>query len=114
MLDVGARPVQIDPVRHDAMVAQTSHLPQILSSALSLYLNGGADSELKGSGFRGMVRLAHSDERLWSEILRYNADNLTADIIGFQEVLGALLERLAGGDIAGTETMLRQAREAVA
>src|SRR5262245_27299646 len=62
---LGARPIELDPEQHDRRVAWISHLPQLLSTALALAVDGAAeDSEglhrLAGTGFRDMVRLAGS------------------------------------------------------
>ena len=60
---VGARPVPMDPERHDRLVAMVSHLPQVASTALM----GLAASEeagepeillLAAGGFRDLTRLA--------------------------------------------------------
>jgi prephenate dehydrogenase len=111
--DIGGLPVEMDADAHDAMVARTSHLPQVLSSAFSLYLEEGGRADLKGSGARGMLRLAASDEKLWSEILTYNRDNVSAAILEFVDVLQGLDDSISSGHSTAIEADMRRAREAV-
>src|SRR3954447_6671198 len=70
----GARPVRMDPVEHDELLARLSHAPQLVASALAAAvaeLPPGAVS-LAGSGLRDTTRLADSDVRLWTEIISAN------------------------------------------
>ena len=63
---LGARPVRLDPERHDRLVAFVSHLPQVASTALmSLAATEEADEPeillLAAGGFRDLTRLAASN-----------------------------------------------------
>ncbi|HEY5491455.1 MAG TPA: prephenate dehydrogenase/arogenate dehydrogenase family protein [Gemmatimonadaceae bacterium] len=88
---VGARPVVRDASTHDAEVAFTSHLPQLLSLALSgtLAARGIAHQRL-GAGGRDMTRLAGSDAGMWSAILDDNAAAALDALDACQATLGAL------------------------
>jgi prephenate dehydrogenase len=114
IFDIGARPIDVDAETHDAMLARTSHLAQALSSALSVYLNGARDDQLKGTGLQGMLRLAHGDEKLWSQIFAHNADHVSETIDGYIAALQALRERIAARDRPGIEAFMRRSREALA
>ncbi len=79
---VGAVPAAIAPTIHDALVALTSHLPQVLSTALvrTLRRTGnmtGLLAQGAGPGLRDMSRLAASPSDLWFDILTLNADKVT-------------------------------------
>jgi prephenate dehydrogenase len=79
---VGALPSSMAPTIHDALVALTSHLPQIASSALvrTLRRTGnmtGLLAQGAGPGLRDMTRLAGSPSDLWFDILTLNADKVT-------------------------------------
>src|ERR1051326_2127347 len=55
------------------MVAATSHLPQLLSTALAAYLHDlNPDLEFAGSGLRDFLRLANSHPSVWSPVLAAN------------------------------------------
>lgn len=70
---------QMNGTEHDLAVAQVSHLPQILSSALAASLLEVSDDKLNisGQGIRDLTRLANSDSKLWSEILLANQPALS-------------------------------------
>ena len=84
---LGAVPHQIGVKEHDAAVSLISHLPQILSSALAaqLPLVDERWMELAGAGLRDTTRIAASDPNLWSEIINFNAAEVSP-----------VLERLIG------------------
>ncbi len=81
---IGARERVTSPQEHDRIVALTSHLPQVLSTALAArladLLTDPADLELAGSGLRDMTRLAGSSYAIWADILETNRDNIQAAI----------------------------------
>jgi prephenate dehydrogenase len=111
--ELGAQPVEIDAASHDAEVARTSHLPQVLSSALSLALDGARTDNLSGPGLAGMLRLAHSDERLWAEILIANRDDVGAALKQYSHVLDAFANAISSGDSERVLKLMRAAREAL-
>lgn len=75
--DCGAIVERVDAAEHDAAVALTSHLPQILSTALAAHL---ADHEellrFAGSGLKTFLRLAGSDAAVWRSVIEANRDNI--------------------------------------
>jgi prephenate dehydrogenase len=82
---VGSRPVRLDPVRHDRLVAIVSHLPQVASTVLmGVAATEEADEPdillLAAGGFRDLTRLASSNPALWSEILLSNPDGIAEAI----------------------------------
>lgn len=64
---------------HDQVVAQISHVPQILSSLLagSLEEMSTINLNLSGQGLRDLTRLASADADLWSQILIENNESIT-------------------------------------
>ena len=90
---IGAKTVDLDPVRHDELVAWVSHLPQFVSTALSSLLEDqvGDAPEIKavgGRALREMTRLGSSPFSMWRDIAHTN----TAHI---EFVLQALEQRIA-------------------
>ncbi len=76
---LGATTVILSPEDHDRIVAFTSHLPQMASTALaSLVLEtvGPEDCQIAGGGLRDMTRLARSAYDLWRDICLTNTANL--------------------------------------
>ncbi|MCJ7700161.1 MAG: prephenate dehydrogenase/arogenate dehydrogenase family protein, partial [Anaerolineales bacterium] len=72
---LGAKPVWTGPNTHDSWVAATSHLPYLLSSALSLATPPEA-AQLVGPGFRSTSRLAGSPSTIMLPILETNREQV--------------------------------------
>jgi prephenate dehydrogenase len=114
---VGAKPVRMDPVKHDRVVALVSHLPQVVSTSLM----GLAAREHEGvpetlllaaGGFRDLTRLAASNPGLWADILRSNREELTAAIDLFVAELGELRATLVSGSAEDLRQTLEEATRA--
>jgi prephenate dehydrogenase len=73
--DCGAQPVTVDPFHHDETLALTSHLPQVIATALASML-AGADPTFVGSGAHSLLRLAGSSHELWGPTLEQNRLNV--------------------------------------
>jgi prephenate dehydrogenase len=87
----GAQRELVDAAEHDAAVALTSHLPQLLSTALGSL---DVDPRFAGSGLRTFLRLAGSDAAVWMPILEANRDNVRKEL----DALTAVIDRILGGD----------------
>ncbi len=96
--ELGARVLRFSPARHDAMVAQVSHLPQLVATALAAHVSAvdAPDETLQvaGAGFRDMTRLAASSFAVWEPILRTNRKNLELILPAFRRELEMLEEDL--------------------
>lgn len=96
--ELGARVLTLTPDRHDALVAQVSHLPQLLATALAatVIARDDADEALQvaGPGFRDMTRLAASSFPVWEPILRTNRRNLEHLLSAYRRELEILEEDL--------------------
>jgi prephenate dehydrogenase len=100
---MGARVMEIEPEAHDKAVAFTSHLPQLLSTALAATLESAQNgnlSRLYGPGLTGMTRLAMSPPELWSPIVAGNQSNVLEALDAFTHRLTALRSAVADGDIS--------------
>jgi prephenate dehydrogenase len=73
----GARQIVVDPKEHDEAMAFTSHLPQVISTALaSLIEQKRIDPMFVGGGIRTLLRLAGSSYEVWGSVLDANARNI--------------------------------------
>lgn len=116
----GARPLRLDAPQHDQLVAQVSHLPQVLAVALVNTVAGAesADADpdlalqLAGGGFRDMTRIASSSFDVWRDILVGNERALHDAIGQFRRTLRGLRNRLLEDDLDALEEAFGQAREA--
>lgn len=91
--DCGAVLERVDANEHDAAVALTSHLPQVLSTALAAYLDEREDvARFAGSGLRTFLRLAGSDASVWLPVLEANRDRLAPHADAIAELVRQLIE----------------------
>ncbi len=104
---LAARPLLLDPDRHDQLVAAVSHVPYVLSTALMTATAGGDGLAwtVAASGFRDTTRLAGSDPGMMLDIM---LTNQVAILAAFDRV-GDFLESCRGWLAAGDETALRTA-----
>ena len=105
-----AHPVGIDAARHDAQVAVTSHVPQVVASLLAHFLAAHAPSGASlGPGARDTTRLAASEPALWTEILLMNRDAVLPALRALEEPLGAVERALEARDARALTAWLARA-----
>jgi prephenate dehydrogenase len=91
----GAKAELVDAKEHDRAVALTSHLPQVLSTALAAYLHDqNVDLRFAGPGLRTFLRLASSEASVWSPILEANRENLQPHV----DAIAAMIREIVNGD----------------
>jgi len=91
---IGARPVVLDADEHDRIVARTSHLPQLASTALGATVAAAQHPEVSGSGLVDMTRLALSSYDLWRDILATNSDHIDKALAEYIQELEHIRENL--------------------
>ena len=96
---MGSRTIDLDPVRHDELVAWVSHLPQFVATALSALLQEevGDAPELKdvgGRGLREMTRLGASPFSMWRDIAHTNTEAVQAALMALEQHLAHIRENL--------------------
>jgi prephenate dehydrogenase len=107
-----AHPIAIDAAQHDAQVAVTSHVPQVVSSLLARFLAAHVPRGASlGPGARDTTRLAGSEPALWTEILLMNRDEILPVLRQLEEPLGAVERALETGDAAALAAWLGGAAE---
>jgi len=106
---VGAIPIWMDADKHDSVLASTSHLPYLLSSAL-VHATPAASAPLIGPGFRSSTRLAGTPSSMMLGVLLSNADNVLNYISRFQQSLDMLESALQSGNMKSLESILDETR----
>lgn len=111
---IRARPLPMAPALHDALVALTSHLPQVASTALvrTLRRTGsltGMLAQSAGPGLRDTARLAASPPDLWFDILTLNAEKLVPALELLEREIRGLRHAVETNDPA-LRTLLEEAR----
>lgn len=113
--EVGARVLTLTPEQHDAALALTSHLPQMLAYTLMgqfAEAPGAPLAPLVGSGFRSMTRLAGSDPVMWRDVSLANRAQLSLALRRYMERLGELAAAVDAGDAARLEKLFAAAQAA--
>lgn len=110
---IGARVAFNTPEEHDRTLAYTSHLPQMLSTALALSLEKtfGAENpalQVHAGGLRTMLRLAESDPAMWEQIAASNRANVAEALECLEGELRKLRESLGSTEF---RARFEQARE---
>jgi len=116
---LGARVVPLDPATHDRVVADISHLPQLLSVALMNFITReGAQHELglqlTAGGFRDMTRLAASPFEIWKDILAGNRANIRRSLQEFIVALQNLTRDLDNDDLEPSFEQANRLRQLMA
>jgi prephenate dehydrogenase len=96
---MGSRAIDLDPARHDRLVAWMSHLPQFTATALSALLEEevGNAPELKdvgGRALREMTRLGASPWSMWRDIALTNTEAVESALLALEQRLAYIRENL--------------------
>ena len=96
---MGSKTLDLDPTRHDELVAWVSHLPQFVATALSALLEEevGDAPELKdvgGRALREMTRLGASPFSMWRDIAHTNTEAVQAALEALEQRITHLREIL--------------------
>lgn len=105
------RAVVIDANSHDAILARTSHVPQLLATAFALSLLP-VDATLAGPAARGLLRLARSDVTMWQDIAFTNREQIGDCLAAFDRQLHELRGIVAAGDEERFSRVWREAQRA--
>lgn len=98
---IGARVVILDPAEHDRLVALTSHLPQLISTALGASIAGAEGaSKVAGPAAIEMTRLAMSPYDIWRDIFSTNSGPIEEALGQFIGKLQELRGRLRSAEMA--------------
>jgi len=105
----GANAEVVDADEHDRALALTSHLPQILSTALAAYLHDQQiDLRFAGPGLRTFLRLAGSEASVWTPILDANRENLRPHAEAIAEIVRAIVEGDASSAFGRANDLFRR------
>jgi prephenate dehydrogenase len=115
VIDVGARPVAVDPATHDRLVAVFSHLPHVLANVLASQAAGRMADHSEalrqvGPSFRDMTRVAGANTNMWADIYRANRGAIVEEIRAFRTELERVEALLESGEVAGWNDQAREDR----
>lgn len=99
------------PKEHDKMIAYTSQLAHVVSSA---YIKSELSPKFKGfsaGSFHDMTRVAKLNETMWTELFLENKDYLAEEIDGLIARLQAYSDVIHKGDATKLKEMLRDGKQ---
>lgn len=111
-LTIGFRRVQFTtPREHDEMIAYTSQLAHVVSSAYVKCPLAQKHRGFSAGSFADMTRVAKLNEDMWTELFFDNRDALLPEINGLIDRLTAYRDALAAEDHQAMKQLLREGRE---
>lgn len=96
---MGCRVLDLDAERHDELCAWVSHLPQMVSTAMSALLEDrfAGDADLRAIGGRAlgeMTRLGASPYSMWRDIAHLNTEAIAESLLALEQRLAHVRENL--------------------
>lgn len=104
----GARTMDLDAARHDRICAWVSHLPQMVSTAMSAMFADEFATEpelaaefraIGGRALREMTRLGASPYSMWRDVAFTNTEPLAATLYALEQRLAHLRENLKTAEL---------------
>jgi len=110
-LSMGFSAIKIStPFEHDKIIAYTSQLAHVLSSA---YVKSESALSFRGfsaGSFRDMTRVAYLNEEMWSQLFLQNADFLADEIDGLCDRLKMYSAAIKQGDKEALFALLQEGK----
>jgi len=106
---IGAKAKVLDAVEHDRILAATSHLPFLISSALALATPQDV-TPFVGPGFKSTSRLAGTPASMMMGVLQTNRENVLNALGEMQAELAQIESALSVEDFDKLESLLNEAQ----
>ncbi len=111
-LQLGFTRIQLTtPEEHDKMIALTSQLAHVLSSAYVKSPSALKHGGFSAGSFKDMTRVAKLNEDMWSELFLENRDNLLMEIDCLIERLREYEQSIRNNDREELRRLLKEGRE---
>ena len=99
------------PEEHDRIIAYTSQLAHLVSSAYVKSPEAQRRRGFSAGSFRDMTRVAHLDEAMWTELFLDDADYLTEQLSILIDHLNEYREAFSAHDAEKLQELLKDGRE---
>jgi len=110
--DIGAgNIVTTSPENHDKMIAYTSQLAHIVSSAYVKSPELGLECGFSGGSFQDMTRIATMNEKMWTDLFMQNRKHLQYELDLLIENLKKYSDALRRGDAEEMLALIAEGRE---
>ncbi len=110
-LEIGAGKIVItSPENHDKMIAYTSQLAHVVSSAYVKSPELDLECGFSGGSFQDMTRIATMNEGMWTELFMQNKENLKYELDTLIANLQKYSAALQNEDAEGMKTLIKEGR----
>ncbi len=99
------------PEEHDRIIAYTSQLAHISSSAYVKSPTAQTHMGFSAGSFNDMTRVARLDENMWTELFSANRDNLISELDTFISHLNEYMNALKANDTDSLRELLKNGRQ---
>jgi len=110
--EIGAgKIIETSPENHDKMIAYTSQLAHIVSSAYVKSPELGLECGFSGGSFQDMTRIATMNEKMWTDLFMQNRENLQYELELLIDNLKKYADALRDGDSERMLKLIAEGRE---
>ena len=110
--EIGAGKIVVtSPENHDKMIAYTSQLAHIVSSAYVKSPELGLECGFSGGSFQDMTRIATMNEKMWTDLFMQSRENLQYELDTLIANLNKYSEALKSGDKDKMRALIAEGRE---
>ncbi len=110
--ELGAGKIVVtSPENHDKMIAYTSQLAHIVSSAYVKSPELEIECGFSGGSFQDMTRIATMNENMWTDLFMQNRENLLFELNTLIENLEKYRDALENTDIDTMKSLIRDGRK---
>jgi len=109
---IGARIKFLNPFLHDEIVANVSHLPQLVSIALVNAVSEDSDInflDFAAGGFRDMTRIASSDYNIWEPVIKNNKTSILQALSKFNLAMIEIIDLMMKDDLVSLKKLFEAA-----
>jgi prephenate dehydrogenase len=110
---IGSRIKFLNPFIHDEIVANVSHLPQLVSIALVNAVSEDGDInflDFAAGGFRDMTRIASSDFNIWESVIKNNKTSILQALSRFNLAMIEIIDLMMKDDLPSLKKLFETAR----
>lgn len=109
--DIGAGKIVVtSPENHDKMIAYTSQLAHIVSSAYVKSPELEVECGFSGGSFQDMTRIATMNEAMWTDLFMQNRDNLKYELDTLIQNLQKYSDALESVDTDAMRSLIKEGR----
>lgn len=110
-----AIPIELDPMRHDYIVAAISHVPHILASTLvnmveNLDTTNKEMYTLAAGGFKDFTRIASASPEMWQQICIANKDSVLDVLNEYTALINTAKKLIQTENEAGVFNLFKQSK----